>query len=363
MGSPVERYVADRLRTRTAATVVFLNADARAAVSAAVQLQSTERVYACHRRLSVVQALQRDTSVLTGAATTLLHAHGRRGMPDDLRADVVVIRLPQEKLALLQLLHDATHLLREGGECLVFGGTDEGVKSAGRIMEQCFGAVSVLAHSGGHRLLRAARTASADVEALECIVAPYHDPDAFRGHVSVLRGEAVHWYARPGVFSWDHLDEATEALASHLRIEPGATVLDLGCGAGILGAVAGRLANGGAVTLLDADSEAVRCAEQTMAVSGVAEWRVLPSDVGSAVHADRFDVVVCNPPFHVGKATDLGLPVRFIEDAWAVLNAGGSLQLVANRTLPYENELQRVFGNRRTVHDGARFKVLEALKR
>jgi 16S rRNA (guanine1207-N2)-methyltransferase len=44
------------------------------------------------------------------------------------------------------------------------------------------------------------------------------------------------------------------------------------------------------------------------------------------------------------------------------LRTGGRLQLVANRTLPYEAELERVFGNRRTLYDGNRFKVLEATR-
>jgi len=71
---------------------------------------------------------------------------------------------------------------------------------------------------------------------------------------------------------------------------------------------------------------------------------------------------VSNPPFHVGKATALNVPLQFMRDAFNVLRPGGRLLLVANRTLPYEAALTDLFGNMRTVHDGQRFKVLSATR-
>ena len=45
-------------------------------------------------------------------------------------------------------------------------------------------------------------------------------------------------HARPGVFSWDRLDAGSEALLAAMAIEPTDQVLDLGCGSGVVGAVA-----------------------------------------------------------------------------------------------------------------------------
>jgi 16S rRNA (guanine1207-N2)-methyltransferase len=266
-------------------------------------------------------------------------------------------------MAFHQLVYDAMRRLRVGGVCLVYGGNNEGIKTAARTIESLFGHVRVQAHSGGHRLLAATRTDALDLKLGESLAAPYQDVNAFRETAVALRGTALVMCSRPGVFSWEHLDEASAVLAEVMDIPRGAQVLDLGCGAGVLGAVAGLLSDGGAVTLVDADSEAVRCATRTLQSTAIASWRVCASDVTSAVRGESFDVVLCNPPFHTGKATDLALPRRFITEAHAVLCAGGRLQLVANRTLPYEAELERVFGNRRVVHDGARFKVLEATRR
>jgi 16S rRNA (guanine1207-N2)-methyltransferase len=362
--SPVERHVAAYVCEHASnARLIMLHAEARVVFAEALRRGAPHPVLALHRSLPVVQTLQRDADVLGSGDASVVHAHGIVGLPPQSRADLVIVRLPTDKLGAHQLLRDAAMLLQEGGRCVLLGGTNEGIKSVGATMEQLFGTVQVLAHGGGHRVLLASRTPGLDEQVLAQLASPFNDPAHFARHQQILRGARVDWCTRPGVFSWDHLDEATELLAETMQVDAGESVLDLGCGAGILGAVAGRLSGGGPVTLVDADSEAVRCADRTMADSGVANWRVLASDVASAVRDESFDVVVSNPPFHTGKVTDLALPIRFIEQAHGVLRTGGRVQLVANRTLPYERELERVFGNRRTMHDGARFKVLEAIRR
>ena len=114
--------------------------------------------------------------------------------------------------------------------------------------------------------------------------------------------------------------------------------------------------------MLDADSEAVRSAQRSASAAGLADFQAVTSDIADAVRDERFDVVVSNPPFHVGKATALNVPMQFMRDAFHVLRPGGRLFLVANRTLPYEAALTDIFGNMRTVHDGQRFKVLSATR-
>jgi 16S rRNA (guanine1207-N2)-methyltransferase len=213
---------------------------------------------------------------------------------------------------------------------------------------------------------------------------PFDNPllacDAFHEVRAELRGRAVTLFSRPGVFSWDHVDEATSLLADTMEVPVGSRVLDLGCGTGGLGITAARLSRTGRVCMVDVDTEAVRsatrsaaaqtrgqtCGEQTCGeqtrIEQTAPIRVIASDVASAVIDDRFDVVVMNPPFHAGRATDLRLPERFIEDAWTVLAPGGRVFLVANRTLPYERMLTARFGRAAAVHEGPRFKVLSAVK-
>ncbi len=361
--SAVTRLLLQHVRHQPGDRVVFFHPEGSAAVLAAARDVGDTIVLATHRRWPDVCALEHDVTTLGVGNVRVLHGHGAQPETDESLADTVVIRLPPERMPFHLLLHDAARLLRAGGRCVVVGGNGEGIKPAAAVMEALFGAVRIVAHGGGHRVLASVQPVEPDLAAIEALVAPYHDRSQFHEETVELRGSPLTMFSRPGVFSWEHLDEASALMVRALEVAPAARVLDLGCGAGVLGAVAGRLAGSGVITLVDADAEAVRSATRTMLSSGVPLFRVVPSDVTSAVAQDRFDLVVTNPPFHVGKSTDLGLPLRFIEEAAQVLDPGGRLLLVANRTLPYERELERVFGSRRTVVDSGRFKVLEAVQR
>jgi 16S rRNA (guanine1207-N2)-methyltransferase len=361
--SPVVRLLTEHLRVEAGEAVVYLHPSSAEAVLAVARNALRSRMVVVHRRLPVVQAIAREAARVGGPAISVVHAHGRTGVPVAMQADVVVIEVPVEKAAAHQLLHEAALLLRAGGRCLLAGGTTDGIKPAVRVLEALFGNARLVAQGGGHRIVEARRAPSVAIEAVQSLIAPYHDADAFRELSCVVNGRPLGVFTRPGVFSWDHLDEASALLAEVMTVPTQGRVLDLGCGAGVLGAAVAMRAPALDVTLVDADSEAVRCASRTMAGTGHTMWRALASDVTSAVAEQRYDLVVSNPPFHTGKATDLELPRRFIAESHAVLRSSGRLQLVANRTLPYEAELERVFGNRRTVHDGARFKVLEAIRR
>lgn len=319
------------------------------------------------------QVVLADRNVLSyGAASRTLLANsvhhgrallsqGRAAMDAEFRVDIVAVRIPHDRMSQLELLVDAFSLLEPGGMCYLAGGVNEGIKPAARAMEQLFGNAISLAQRGGHRVLRAVKRYHA-IPDIELFHHPLLAANVFHRVDATLRDRAVSLFTRPGVFSWEHVDEATAVMATVMDVRAGARVLDLGCGTGALGVVA-ALAGSGAVCMVDADSEAVRCATRTAEAAGVRDFRAVASDIAHEVREERFDMVISNPPFHVGKATDLQVPAQFIQDAWHVLEHGGLLQLVANRTLPYERLIEERFGNIATRHDGARFKVLSAEKR
>jgi len=357
---PSTLMLAARAAADAAGVVVHLNCGAGfpAAVSARA---GANRVYLTDRNVVNVEAARRTLAASDVGNADPLLGHGTIPIAPDVRADVVTIRIPQEKAALRQLLRDAFDILVVGGRCYVAGATNEGIKSAARLVTGLFGEANAIAHESGHRVLLATKRSEVALHS------DYPDGevlghDDFNRIDATLRGVPTVLFTRPAVFSWDHLDEATSILADAMDVRPGESVLDLGCGAGPLGIVAARLSGSGPVTLVDADVEAVRSATRSVAAAGVENCRVLPSDIAGAVLDQRFDVVVTNPPFHVGKATDLDVPLQFIRDAWDVLDAGGRLLLVANRTLPYERPIYQRFGNIATSVNGRRFKVLSATR-
>jgi 16S rRNA (guanine1207-N2)-methyltransferase len=329
-----------------------------AALSAAGR---ASRVLLADRNVLAVEAIRRTLAANGAKLPEVFLGQGRHALPPCVAAHIVAIRIPHEKLALLELLHDAFSLLAAGGQCFIAGATNEGAKSAARTMEEVFGNAATIATESGHRVVRAVKNANGTAIA-QSAGNPFLDHDAFEERQAVIRGGTYTFSSRPGVFSWDHLDEATVILADSMDVRADDRVLDLGCGYGVLGVVAGGMATVHPVTMLDVDSEAVRCATRSAHAAGLANARVSPSDIAAAVIEERFDLVITNPPFHVGKATDLSVPIQFIKDAWTVLAPGGRLNLVANRTLPYEGAIKYLFRNITTVHDGPRFKVLAAVK-
>jgi 16S rRNA (guanine1207-N2)-methyltransferase len=319
------------------------------------------RVLLTDRNVLSVEAATRTLAANRVENAELLLAQGASALPADVAADVVAIRIPTERLALLQLLRDASRVLKPGGHCYIAGATKEGIKSAASTLERLFGNARLLAKDSTHRVVVATRRANAPAIPAD-LESPYLDPDTFHELDTTLRGREYRLSSRPGVFSWDHIDEATTILADVMTVHPGESVLDIGCGSGALGVVAAMLSGSGQVCMLDADVEAVRSATRSAAAAGLTNVRATTSDVAATVLGQRFDVVVTNPPFHVGKATDLNVPLQFIHDAWEVLAPGGRLYLVANRTLPYERTIKHRFGNIDTLHDGQRFKVLSAVR-
>jgi 16S rRNA (guanine1207-N2)-methyltransferase len=113
------------------------------------------------------------------------------------------------------------------------------------------------------------------------------------------------------------------------------------------------------VTMLEVDAPSVSSIRDTLSANDL-EATVLHSDVDSALPANEgFEVVVMNPPFHVGRDLKLDVALEFIRAAATHLEPNGEIWLVANHFLPYENHMR----NLGTVQEMARergFKVLKA---
>lgn len=359
---PSSHLLVESLRDRRSGAILNLNCGAGLVGGAAATLNDMARVIMTDRNFLAVEAAQKT---LGHNRINNAEAHFSNGLGDLLIAnevDLVLIRLPKGKLPAWQLLWDGFRALKVGGSCYLAGGNREGIKPAIELMRQLFGNAETVSYRDGHRLARAEKIDPAPAEA-SAVQIKWLDHQEFLQFLIDVRGTRFTVHSRPGAFAWDRMDEGTRLLAEHMVIRPSDTVLDLGCGNGIIGMVAARLAPQGHVMLVDVDAEAIRSAQRSVAANALPNCTVIASDAGSASKHMRFDVVVTNPPFHVGRRAKFDIANQFILDAGDVLKEGGRFYLVANMNLPYEKPIRERFGAFRVEFQGQGYKVISALKR
>jgi 16S rRNA (guanine1207-N2)-methyltransferase len=152
--------------------------------------------------------------------------------------------------------------------------------------------------------------------------------------------------AHGAVFAGPRLDIGTRFLLTFLpSMRPAQHAIDLGCGTGILAAMYARQHPGSTVTATDQSAAAVASALATARANGLAgQIRALQDDAMGTMPEGSADLILLNPPFHVGAGVHAGAGLKLIEAAGRVLAPGGELWTVFNRHLAYLPALERHVG-------------------
>ena len=247
--------------------------------------------------------------------------------------------LPRSREAGRDLIARAMALLPEGAPVIVDGAKTDGVdgvlRSCRKYVDGTSEAVSK-AHGKTFRLPAGA------------------PPESFRAPERRAEGMA----APAGGFSAGKVDRGSALLAEALPARLPPHVVDLGAGWGYLSRAA--LAREGVerIDLVEAEHLSVEAARANLA-----------DDPRAHVHWDDAkrwtpesppDLVICNPPFHQGRAAEPALGAAFIEAAARMLPPKGALLMVANRHLPYEAPLSAHFAEVREIGGDAGFKIVRA---
>jgi len=160
------------------------------------------------------------------------------------------------------------------------------------------------------------------------------------------------------LFSPRQADVGTLAMLSQVQVKPAERLLDLGCGYGLVGLAAAKVLGPGQVVMVDNDPLAVALATGNARLNGCSEARIILGDGPQAAAPDRFNWILCNPPYH----TDFSVARRLIEQSIPLLVEGGQLVLVVKRLPWYQNKMKAVFGGVRVKEiDG--YYVLSSEKR
>lgn len=162
----------------------------------------------------------------------------------------------------------------------------------------------------------------------------------------------------PSIFSPNSIDNGTLAMLSVVDFLPSDKVLDLGCGYGVVGILAGKLIGEENVILCDVSEQAVEYAAINSRINKVPNIRILLSDGYKNIAEKEFTLILSNPPYHA----DFSVPKHFIETGFQKLVVGGKLIMVTKRLDWYKNKLTSVFGGVK-VHEINGYYVFVAEKR
>jgi 16S rRNA (guanine1207-N2)-methyltransferase len=275
--------------------------------------------------------------------------------------DIALIMVPNDRKLTRRWLVEAYAALRPGGELYIAGANDHGIRSVIGDAEALFGSAHVLGYKHGNRVAQARK--AIDVKDLPGWAGePGIAPDSWYTFEAHARGYTFHLRSLPGVFAYDRVDAGTALLLEVLPIPLGARVLDVGCGYGIIGLAAARL-GAAQVELVDVNLLAVAAAGANILHNRIAQARAFASDGVPEGAARRYDLVVSNPPFHVGKSVDGDIARAFIERAQQALVPGGQLILVANQFLRYDQVLRATFEQVTCLASNRSYRVWSATNR
>ena len=162
----------------------------------------------------------------------------------------------------------------------------------------------------------------------------------------------------PSNFSPNNIDIGTLAMLSVTDFSPNDKVLDLGCGYGVVGILAGKLIGPQNITMCDISESAIKQAKINAKLNQVPDIDIRLSDGLQNVSDNDFTLILSNPPYH----TDFSVPKHFIEVGFKKLVLGGKLIMVTKRLDWYKNKLISTFGGVQ-IHEINRYYVFIAEKR
>jgi len=348
--------------------LLILNSAADAFVpEAALRLPKGELALAEDNVAALQQALDAIRRERAAASLTLRHIpfHEYTLREPGAAMDVAVLNTIYQpgKAWIEYALQLAAYALKPGGQLFVQGSKDRGILTLAKHMAGLFGNLETLEIHKGERVVRSVynpQTWHPTTHQWHPRGAPLHiEANADQENVvAPLAG------ARPVLtpFAAGKLDEGTRLLLEALEVRVTDEALDIGSGAGYIGYHIASRATKGQVTMVDASLAAVDAARRMIEQRGLSNARALASDGIQGVREQRFDLVVTNPPFHIGGIQTTEIGQRFIREAAQVLHPRGRFYLVANRFLSYEPTMRTCFGLVEEIGGNTRFKVLRGMR-
>ncbi|MBA4064154.1 MAG: hypothetical protein C0501_10660 [Isosphaera sp.] len=144
-------------------------------------------------------------------------------------------------------------------------------------------------------------------------------------HAKVGDGPGLEFVSRPGTFGYGRFDNGSRAMLEVAEVRAGDRVLDLGCGNGAVGCLAGAKAGPtGGVTFVDSSLRAVALAELNAKANNTPDPRFVAATRLEGLQPGSFDAILANPPYYAKSE----ITALFVEGTRDLLKPGGRYAIV-----------------------------------
>ena len=273
-------------------------------------------------------------------------------------ADIVLIRIPKSLAMLEDQLHRIRASVNSSTTIIAAGMTKNIHTSTMDLFARIIGPTkSSLAH-------KKARLIFSQVdENLVVKDSPY--PQSYKLGYK-LEDTELEVINHAGVFSRDKLDIGSRLFIENLPVnERYKTIVDLGCGNGVLGLIAAIKNPNAKMVFADESYMAVESAiSNFLSVFGeTREAEFLQTDCLHGVPDDSVSLVLCNPPFHQDNAINDDVAWQMFTESKLALEDQGELWVIGNRHLAYHAKLKHLFGDCDVVANNKKFTLLKSTKK
>ncbi len=306
-----------------------------------------------------LKSIKPDTVVLsnrcdlaTAASKAGLEAQFNDWIFPERQFDIIALRICKEKQVNLHLLQQAILHLQPNGTLLICGEKNDGIKTYCKRFQDAFELGGKPQKIGLSYLCEFKNP----IPASSALASEYHEL------IPIMEVCGFPIYSKPGIFGWNKIDQGSALLIEQFRQycrdrQPNQfnSLLDLGCGYGYLSFALADLDFKLRVAT-DNNAAAIAACQYT-AEQAQFPLRVIAADCAEGI-TEKFEVILCNPPFHKGFDVQGDLTSQFLRNAQARLGATGSAFFVVNSFIGIEKKAQKFFSHIEQLANNHQFKVL-----
>lgn len=165
-----------------------------------------------------------------------------------------------------------------------------------------------------------------------------------------------------GIFSKNSIDQATILLLKNINVTKNIkTILDVGCGCGVIGISLASDNPSALVDMVDVNLRAIELTNENIMENNIKNASAFESDCYQKI-TKKYDMIVSNPPIRAGKE----VVHKIFLEGFEYLEKGGKILLVINKKHGLESakkSLIEKYGNCEILSKDGGFSVVMAIKK